>query len=95
MHDKREPQATVDCRFSVREGEIQFQGSNVGLEAGRSQNWAGSAFMLLTAGKMVGGFVWPMIAARCSITGARRTLVPCISTAETLGRREVEKHSAD
>lgn len=42
----------------------------VGLEAGRPENWAGNAFVLLTAGKVVGGFVWPMIAARSSITRA-------------------------
>jgi Na+/melibiose symporter-like transporter len=50
----------------------------VGLEAERSPNWAGNAFMLLTAGKVVGGFLWPMIAARRSI--ARVTVLAHVVT---------------
>lgn len=40
------------------------------LESGRTENWAGQAFLLLTIGKVMGGFVWPGIADRRSVWSA-------------------------
>lgn len=40
------------------------------LQPGRAEGWAGQAFLLLTIGKVVGGFAWPGVADRRGVWSA-------------------------